>query len=290
MPRAAPGSFTITPPSSAAPWCSSWPTACVSACASMSTRRTPSPRWRFSSRHGSVIDVAMAWALRARANAHWFLQRPHDGGQVVRRGGLVVRKSRRPRGAGADAQLVDPVVDAARRVRAGTSMPPSGRAIIFTALGDDHRLARLDLNVANIFHRQDRLAEALECYERAYERLVRRSRMWKASARFCTTWPSCSPCSTTSSAQCRPTNGRASTARARACRCSSRRRTTTSPTCTTFAATTVVRSICCGRCAWPAANSRRPVSRCALNSRRIGNLRRTQPQQRGGRDGAGSRD
>jgi CHAT domain-containing protein/tetratricopeptide (TPR) repeat protein len=43
---------------------------------------------------------------------------------------------------------------------------------IFTREGDALRLARLEINVGNIHHRQDRFTEALACYERAYERLV----------------------------------------------------------------------------------------------------------------------
>ncbi len=43
---------------------------------------------------------------------------------------------------------------------------------IFTREGDALRLARLEINVGNIYHRQDRFAEALACYERAYEQLV----------------------------------------------------------------------------------------------------------------------
>ncbi len=39
---------------------------------------------------------------------------------------------------------------------------------IFTSLRDDWRLARLDLNSGNIFHRQDRFAEALKWYQRAH--------------------------------------------------------------------------------------------------------------------------
>ena len=42
---------------------------------------------------------------------------------------------------------------------------------IFSVRGEARRLARLDINVGNIFHRQDRFDEALACYERAYERL-----------------------------------------------------------------------------------------------------------------------
>ena len=40
---------------------------------------------------------------------------------------------------------------------------------IFTAKDEKRRLARLDINVGNILHRQDRFEEALACYERAYE-------------------------------------------------------------------------------------------------------------------------
>jgi len=39
---------------------------------------------------------------------------------------------------------------------------------IFSAEGNEWRLARVELNTGNIFHRQDRFAEALACYERAY--------------------------------------------------------------------------------------------------------------------------
>src|SRR6202158_1330109 len=42
---------------------------------------------------------------------------------------------------------------------------------IFTRLGEGRRLASLDNNVGNIFHRQDRFAEALAHYERAYKAL-----------------------------------------------------------------------------------------------------------------------
>jgi CHAT domain-containing protein len=42
---------------------------------------------------------------------------------------------------------------------------------IFTDLGEERRLASLDNNVGNIFHRQDRFEEALAHYERAYQAL-----------------------------------------------------------------------------------------------------------------------
>ena len=42
---------------------------------------------------------------------------------------------------------------------------------IFASLGETRRLSRLDINVGNILHRQDRFEEALSCYQRAYEAL-----------------------------------------------------------------------------------------------------------------------
>lgn len=39
-------------------------------------------------------------------------------------------------------------------------------------LGDKQRLGHLEINVGNIFHRQDRFEEALACYQRAYESLM----------------------------------------------------------------------------------------------------------------------
>lgn len=39
---------------------------------------------------------------------------------------------------------------------------------IFSELKDHLRVARVDINLGNVFHRQDRFAEALSCYRRAY--------------------------------------------------------------------------------------------------------------------------
>jgi CHAT domain-containing protein len=43
---------------------------------------------------------------------------------------------------------------------------------IFRSSKDDWRLARLDLNTGNIFHRQDRFAEALKWYQKAYRYFI----------------------------------------------------------------------------------------------------------------------
>jgi len=43
---------------------------------------------------------------------------------------------------------------------------------IFKRLDDKQRLGHLEINVGNIYHRQDRFEEGLACYERAYETLL----------------------------------------------------------------------------------------------------------------------
>jgi tetratricopeptide (TPR) repeat protein len=43
---------------------------------------------------------------------------------------------------------------------------------IFKRTGEDSRLARLEINIANVFHRRGYPAKALACYERAYKQLL----------------------------------------------------------------------------------------------------------------------
>lgn len=57
----------------------------------------------------------------------------------------------------------DEALDAAERARA-----------IFSEQGNDWRLARLEINIGNIYQRQDRFADALQHYQRAYDDLVTR--------------------------------------------------------------------------------------------------------------------
>ena len=44
---------------------------------------------------------------------------------------------------------------------------------IFTSFGDELRLARLEINCGNVYYRQDRFAEALACYRRAYDGVIK---------------------------------------------------------------------------------------------------------------------
>jgi CHAT domain-containing protein/tetratricopeptide (TPR) repeat protein len=44
---------------------------------------------------------------------------------------------------------------------------------IFTEVGDELRLARLEINVGNVYYRQDRFSDALACYRRAYDGVIK---------------------------------------------------------------------------------------------------------------------
>jgi len=46
--------------------------------------------------------------------------------------------------------------------------------ILFKRIGDLRRLGHVEINVGNVYHRQDRFEEGLACYERAYEMLLPR--------------------------------------------------------------------------------------------------------------------
>ena len=44
---------------------------------------------------------------------------------------------------------------------------------IFADQGNTWRLARLEINIGNIYSRQDRFVEAIDCYQRAYQGLLK---------------------------------------------------------------------------------------------------------------------
>ena len=78
----------------------------------------------------------------------------HDEVEVAR----TLSSSLQPRALSGD---YDGAMEAAERARE-----------IFTRHGDQMRLVRLDINVGNILHRQDRFAEAIATWKRAYEKLL----------------------------------------------------------------------------------------------------------------------
>ena len=61
---------------------------------------------------------------------------------------------------------------------------------IFEKQGNQWRYARVELNLGNIYDRQDRVEDALKCYERAYEHLsLHGNEDSEGSRRHCTIWP-----------------------------------------------------------------------------------------------------
>ena len=116
-------------------------------------------------------DRARAHSLRAKANALWFLNQNQAAVELFDQClalfqtlGLTTEVGRTL------STSIQPLIllgNYERALEAGKQARE-----IFAAAGDSLRLARLDINVANIFHRQNRFAEALQLYERAYQGLL----------------------------------------------------------------------------------------------------------------------
>jgi CHAT domain-containing protein/tetratricopeptide (TPR) repeat protein len=111
--------------------------------------------------------TAKARALRAMGNALYASGRNEDAviyHERARR--MFAQIGDRKEVARTLSAAIQPMILTGRYDRALTNVDLARR--IFTALKDDWRLARLDLNTGNIFHRQDRFAEALKWYRRAH--------------------------------------------------------------------------------------------------------------------------
>jgi len=120
---------------------------------------------------GAGDTRSLAFALRAEANALWFLNRNQP---AVERYGEAAAAFER---LGDETEVgrtlsssIQPLIRLGEYTRA---LEGAARARqIFEASGDGLRLARLELNVANILHRQDRFQEAFNIYERTYRQLL----------------------------------------------------------------------------------------------------------------------
>jgi tetratricopeptide (TPR) repeat protein len=120
-----------------------------------------------------VVDEAASFgrAFRAKANALWF---KGDCRPAVELFGSAIAHFEQ---AGMDEEVgrtlsssIQPLLLLGEYERA--SVAAARAREIFQALGDGWRIARLEINLANIMHRQDRFAEALASYERAYQELL----------------------------------------------------------------------------------------------------------------------
>ncbi len=114
---------------------------------------------------------ARAHALRAKANTLWFAgqnkQAQELHAQAIQ---LFAEAGNSMQEARTLSVSIQPLILLGEYDRA-LAAAEQARAI-FSAASDDLRLARLEINVGNIFHRQDRYREALESYGRALEQLL----------------------------------------------------------------------------------------------------------------------
>jgi CHAT domain-containing protein len=116
-------------------------------------------------------DEALAHGLRAKGNALRFLNEHKAAVEHHEQAAELFGRARQPMEVGRTLSTsIQPLILLGEYQRAEEAAARARE--IFTREGNDLRLARLELNVGNIYHRQDRFAEALRSYELAYERLV----------------------------------------------------------------------------------------------------------------------
>ena len=116
-------------------------------------------------------DFALGLANRAKANALWFVGDCRSAVQLFANavelfeGIGLMNEAARTLSSSIQSHILlgeyEGAFAAADRARK-----------IFAELGEACRVARLDINVANIYHRQNRYGEALLNYERAYQQLA----------------------------------------------------------------------------------------------------------------------
>jgi CHAT domain-containing protein len=112
-----------------------------------------------------------AYAARAKANALWFSGRNEQAVQHHSRAIALFEQAGNAIEAGRTlSSSIQPLILLGQYERALEAADRARK--IFSDAGERMRLARLDINVGNVFHRQDRFQEALDCYERAYSRLL----------------------------------------------------------------------------------------------------------------------
>jgi CHAT domain-containing protein/tetratricopeptide (TPR) repeat protein len=123
-----------------------------------------------ANRLGEAESVAQS--LRAKANAHYALGQNKTALEHHRKALRLFRSlGHKEQVARTLSSSIQPLILQGRYVQAFAAAREARK--IFTEQGNRWRVARLDLNLGNILDRQDRFAEALECYERAYQYLSR---------------------------------------------------------------------------------------------------------------------
>ena len=113
---------------------------------------------------------ALAQATRAKANALHAFGRNAEAVVHHRRAAKIFRSTGNAEQlARTLSSSIQPLI-LQGRYKAASAAADEAR-VIFTAQGDQWRLARVELNAGNILDRQDRFCQALQCYQRAYRYL-----------------------------------------------------------------------------------------------------------------------
>jgi CHAT domain-containing protein len=113
----------------------------------------------------------IALALRAKANALFACRQNRAANEYHDKAYEIYASSGDWKEAGRTlSHSIQPLILAGEYERAFVAAQRAQE--IFTRLGEGKRLASLENNIGNIFHRQDRLEEALAHYERAYKTLA----------------------------------------------------------------------------------------------------------------------
>jgi len=114
---------------------------------------------------------SQAHALRAKANALSYLGDNRQASMLHERAVALFEKAGNAIETGRTLSSSIPPLFLLGEYERAHAAADKARAI-FTAAGETARLARLEINVGSIFHRQDRFREALACYKKAYLELL----------------------------------------------------------------------------------------------------------------------
>ncbi len=116
-------------------------------------------------------DETLARAFRSKANAAWFKGDCRHAVGLFQTAAQLFEQARNMNEVG--RTLSSSIQSLALLGEYDTAFRAADRARdIFTKLNEPLRVARLTINVANIYHRQNRYSEALSAYEAAYRELL----------------------------------------------------------------------------------------------------------------------
>ena len=115
--------------------------------------------------------TALGRANRAKANALWYKGDLKDAVELFQ---VAVKRFEEADAAAEIGRTLSSCIQPLALLgEYGRAFEAAERArAIFLRIGDRWRMARLEINIANIHHRQDRFREALASYQRAYDELL----------------------------------------------------------------------------------------------------------------------